>query len=789
MWPQSDIDILVGDIIKNLHNNSRLSDLIIRLKDGTTMDAHKIVLAARSKVWYGQFLSPTTTTPFNNQNQNQRHQQQSIPNSPKASTNTNCNNLLDSNDNSLLLNINNNSITNNDNSSSILAQTPQSPSPSTSTITNDFNLLRQTSITTQNEMDWTDIDPDVGLALLTWVYTGEFEVDNIFHDEQFVFGVMKAAKRFKLSTLVIQCEKSLLGMADQIGLDKVAKLLLEGQANMNTTNNAGFTLLHMAIMNSDEKGAVYLINNNADVNLKTPTNQTSLELAIRNKLAKVVRILCQKDYDLKNTKCSNGFPPIWLALSNRDEQIASILVEYSCDTNCWEELPAKYSQNLLHRALDENEQQIACFLIRSGCDCNSPRKPLSNGEGDEEAFDGQTPLHIACAWDMEDVVKTLLEHHADINAQDADGYTPLHIAIINQHESITNILVEQQQLDLKLRDKFGQNAFAIAMSKKNNKAATIILGREPHAAEKYDPKGRTFLHLAIINNDLEGVLFLLSVHVNVHSRVQDSSKYTPLHLAVQVGSEMILRNLLLAGANINEITVQNQTALHIAAANDHHLLCQILIENAINYDAVDTDLNNALHLACQNGNLNTCRTLLTESRINATALNLRGQNPVHLLAQHGKENAAAILEIFMQCMTEYPINSQDAEGNTPLLLAYKNGNANLCRALIRYKAMLGATNKDGINIFNAQVASKNLLYRLLDYLPQEPPWTDGVECLECQVKFGITCRKHHCRHCGRILCAKCSPMQLSITKFKATQPARVCGVCAEVLTYGETPSG
>lgn len=740
MWPQEDIDSLVDNIINNLYNDSRLSDLIVRLKDGTTLNGHKFVLAARSKVWYNLFFqSPTPISPTSNSAISP-----TIPNETNNKT----------------------------------LSTSSSPPPTTTT-------------TTTTELDFSDIDSEVATAVLTWVYTGEFLFDTVFHDEQFIFGVMKAARKFKLTLLIIQCEKNLLAMAPEVGLDKVARLLMEGQANMNTKNDAGFTLLHLAIMNGDEKGAVYLLNNSADININTPTNQTPLELAIRNRLAQVVRLICQKDYDLKNSKCSNGDPPIWLALRNRDENIASILVEYNCDTNFWEELPGKYSQNLLHRALDDNDEQTACFLIRSGCDCNSPRRPLEDGQGDEEAFDSQTPLHIACTWNMQNVVQTLLEHHADINAQDSEGRTPLHIAITNQHESITNLLVAQQQLDLKLRDKYGQNAFATAMSTKNNKAATIILGREPHAAEKYDPKGRTFLHLAIQRNDIESVLFLLSVHVNIHSRVQDSSKFTPLHLAVQAGSEMILRNILLAGANINDITVQNQSALHIAAANDHHQLCQILLENNIDFDAIDTDMNNALHLACQNGNLNSCRVLLTESRINAEAINLRGQNPIHLLAQHGKENAAAILEIFMNCMPEYKINTQDGEGNTALLLAYKNGNANLCRVLIRYKACLGSTNKSGINIFNAQAASKNLLYRLLDYLPQEPPWTDGDSCLECQSKFGITNRKHHCRHCGRILCAKCSPREVAITKFKSSErkPVRVCGICAEVLTYGETHSG
>ena len=40
------------------------------------------------------------------------------------------------------------------------------------------------------------------------------------------------------------------------------------------------------------------------------------------------------------------------------------------------------------------------------------------------------------------------------------------------------------------------------------------------------------------------MLFLISVHAYVNSRVQDSKNLTPLHLAVDVGSEIIVRNLV-----------------------------------------------------------------------------------------------------------------------------------------------------------------------------------------------------------------------------------------------------
>lgn len=83
-----------------------------------------------------------------------------------------------------------------------------------------------------------------------------------------------------------------------------------------------------------------------------------------------------------------------------------------------------------------------------------------------------------------------------------------------------------------------------------------------------------------------------------------------------------------------------------------------------------------------------------------------------------------------------------------------------------------------------QVASNNLLYKLLDYLPQESQWTEGDQCSECGSKFGITNRKHHCRHCGRILCARCSSKETPIVKFNLNKPVRVCEICFDVLVLG-----
>ncbi|XP_077361814.1 rabankyrin-5 [Festucalex cinctus] len=578
-------------------------------------------------------------------------------------------------------------------------------------------------------------------------------------------------------------DQTVLGLALWTGMHTIAAQLLGSGASINDTMSNGQTLLHMAIQRQDSKSALFLLEHQADINVRTQEGQTALQLAISNQLPLVVDAICTRGADMSVVD-DKGDPPLWLALENGLEDIASTLVRHGCDATCWSKGPSGCQQTLLHRAVDENNEISACFLIRSGCDVNSPRRPGPNGEGEEEARDGQMPLHLASSWGLEEVVQCLLEFGASVNTQDAEGRTPIHAAISNQHNIIIQLLISHPDIRLNIRDRQGMTPFACAMTHKNNKAAEAILKREPGAAEQVDNKGRNFLHVAVQNSDIESVLFLISVHANVNSRVQDAAKLTPLHLAVQAGSEIIVRNLLLAGAKVNELTKHRQTALHLAAQQDLATICSVLLENGIDFAAEDENGNNALHLAVMHGRLNNIRSLLTESNIDAEAFNLRGQSPMHVLGHYGKENAAAIFELFLECMPEYPLDKPDNEGNTVLLLAYMKGNANLCRAIVRAGARLGINNNQGVNIFNYQVATKQLLFRLLDMLSKEPPWCDGSNCYECVAKFGVTTRKHHCRHCGRLLCHKCSIKEIPIIKFDLNKPVRVCDICFDVLTLG-----
>jgi len=60
---------------------------------------------------------------------------------------------------------------------------------------------------------------------------------------------------------------------------------------------------------------------------------------------------------------------------------------------------------------------------------------------------------------------------------------------------------------------------------------------------------------------------------------------------------------------------------------------------------------------------------------------------------------------------------------------------------------------------------------------------DSDSCMICYDKFSLTKRRHHCRICGKLVCAKCSENKTKITD----KQERVCDTCFEQVS-GEDSS-
>ncbi|CAH1801364.1 unnamed protein product [Owenia fusiformis] len=62
---------------------------------------------------------------------------------------------------------------------------------------------------------------------------------------------------------------------------------------------------------------------------------------------------------------------------------------------------------------------------------------------------------------------------------------------------------------------------------------------------------------------------------------------------------------------------------------------------------------------------------------------------------------------------------------------------------------------------------------------------DANDCENCHKEFGVSRRKHHCRHCGHIFCNECCSKTCYAGPNR--RPTKVCDVCHTILNKDATP--
>lgn len=68
-----------------------------------------------------------------------------------------------------------------------------------------------------------------------------------------------------------------------------------------------------------------------------------------------------------------------------------------------------------------------------------------------------------------------------------------------------------------------------------------------------------------------------------------------------------------------------------------------------------------------------------------------------------------------------------------------------------------------------------------------PIWIPDIEapkCMSCGANFTVVKRRHHCRNCGKVFCARCSSNSVPLPKYGHIKPVRVCNKC---FMYHLTP--
>ena len=189
-----------------------------------------------------------------------------------------------------------------------------------------------------------------------------------------------------------------------------------------------------------------------------------------------------------------------------------------------------------------------------------------------------TPLHVNSQMGYVDVARILIEHGADVAAQDNLGGTPLHGVSLEGHVDLAQLLIEHGA-DVAAEDVDGSTPLHMACGGCCVDLAWLLIKHGADAAaETYD--GWTPLH-RLYSSSGDGLMDLarLLIEHGADATAQDEQGSTPLHEASKLGYVDVPRLLIEHGADTEAQDERGWTPLHWTSQLGHVNLARFLLEH------------------------------------------------------------------------------------------------------------------------------------------------------------------------------------------------------------------
>jgi len=168
------------------------------------------------------------------------------------------------------------------------------------------------------------------------------------------------------------------------------------------------------------------------------------------------------------------------------------------------------------------------------------------------------------------------------------------------------------------------------------------------------------------NGDLKKVKFLIKKGAEVNCF--DGFGNSPLYIASGTDNVKIVEALLAAGADPNIINVDKETPLHKAAIKGNKEIVKLLLDNKADQFLKNKFGDTPLMLAVSKNFYDVLNFMIESDKKIIYVKNDKGSEAIHFAAENGN------LKIFSLLVENgADIEAQDASGNTPLILAAKNG--------------------------------------------------------------------------------------------------------------------
>ncbi|XP_046365352.2 putative ankyrin repeat protein RF_0381 isoform X1 [Haliotis rufescens] len=299
---------------------------------------------------------------------------------------------------------------------------------------------------------------------------------------------------------------------------------------------------------------------------------------------------------------------------------------------------------------------------------------LSTGSADinNKSQDGWTPVLLAANTGRKDIFDELVKKGCNLSAVLDNGNNILHVACLTGNTDITEYLTAVVSIDSK--GMYGRTAVMKAAAVGNKNVFQLLVGKGCNLSA-VDDTGNTILHLACFGGNVHVVEYLITHKIaDIESRGQAGR--TPVMFAAGTGDQKVFDLLVGKGCNLSAVDDGGNNILHLACVSGNVHIVEYLITHKIadierrgpfgrtlvmieaekgkqqvfdllagkgcDLSAVDDEGNNILHLAAFAGTVGIVNRLLSESAVEVSATNNRGETPVQIALKY---NQGAIVKI------------------------------------------------------------------------------------------------------------------------------------------------
>lgn len=475
------------------------------------------------------------------------------------------------------------------------------------------------------------------------------------------------------------------------GTGSIPDFLLAAKARRDHANarrgDTRHSMLNMAAAQGYTNIIKKKLTRGGDVNAVTSDGRTALHCGAYWNQASVVDVLVAYGAHTDATD-SRGFTPLHVASANGASGAIVALVQHGadkCKTN---------NDGLSPLLLAVQHARLAAATVL-----------LHASEEDDEDFvdkrygrDEYSALDLAARGGYQQMLRMIIRHGADVNAEDSDGVTALYLAALNDQACSIDLLVKAgAEVGAQSRGRHGRTPLHAASAEGSNEAVHALVTRGA-AQFMRDSDLRTPLHLAVENGRVATVKLLLALGSDP-SFCSDAREYeySALDAAASQGCVGALRAMcehLLRKkgpkALIN-LHYSLATALSVASSRDKAAAIDVLVEAGADIESERGISGTPVHFAAENDAPHAIAAL---ARHGADVDNVggKGRTALHTVAFLGFTSAAeALLAAGAAVADRCPY---DEIQHSALDIAAEKGHVGVMRALIQHGGDAHAADPD-----------------------------------------------------------------------------------------------